>query len=113
MFVFFCHDAAPTPRQCPSLSLLVSTTVAGDAGRWFAVRGTSEVRPLEQSSRVGVVATFVLAVAVAVAVTVTVVMAVAAAIAVAVIRSVAVAVVLDVAEATVLAMATKVSLFDY
>ena len=39
--------------------------------------------------------------------------AVAAAIVAVVIRYVAVAVVLDVAEATVLAMATKVSLFDY
>ena len=41
-FVFFCYDVALTPRSCPSLSLLVSATVAGAAGRWFAGRGTPE-----------------------------------------------------------------------
>ena len=102
--MFFCHDAARTTRQCPSLSLLANTTVAGAAGQWFVGRGTPEVRLPEQSSHAAVVATLQLAMAVAVAVTVavavamavTVAMAVAAAIAMAVIWCVAVAVVLGV-----------------
>ena len=49
---FFYYDAALTPRPCPSLSLLANATVAGAAGWWFAGRGTPEVRPPKQRSRV-------------------------------------------------------------
>ena len=42
VFVFFCYDAALAPHPCPSLSLLVSATVAGAAGRWLAGHGTPE-----------------------------------------------------------------------
>ena len=92
-FVFFCHDAVLASRQCSSLSLLANATVAGATGRWFAGRGTPDVRLSEQSWRVSVVATLELAVAVAVT---PVAVAVAASVAVAVIRYVAVVVVLDV-----------------